>query len=93
MHQQIDLNTAKKEIAQYCKTVKRNLDKCTLSDKKKALNALDVQIAAIPEEMKIRIAVPLEFITIVQTSGCMFTHNKKNKVRVTADLIVYGVNP
>ena len=40
-----------------------------LQDKKKALNALDVQIVAIPQEMKIRIAVPLEFITIEQTSA------------------------
>jgi hypothetical protein len=34
-----------------------------------ALNALDVQIVAMPQEMKIRIAVPLEFITIEQTSA------------------------
>jgi hypothetical protein len=34
-----------------------------------SLNALDVQIVAIPQEMKIRIAVPLEFITIEQTSA------------------------
>ena len=33
------------------------------------INALDVQIVAIPQEMKIRIAVPLEFITIEQTSA------------------------
>lgn len=63
----IDLNAAKEKIEKYCKRVRKNLDKCTLQDKKKALNALDVQIAAIPGEMKIRIAVPLEFITIEQT--------------------------
>jgi len=40
-----------------------------MQDKKKDLKALDVQIVAIPKEMKTRIAVPLEFITIEQTSA------------------------
>jgi len=86
MAQQIDINTAKEKIQQYCKRMKRNLDKCTLQDKKKALNALDVQIVAIPGEMKIRIAVPLECTTIEQTSVCMFTHNKNHRSKVTADI-------
>ncbi len=34
-----------------------------------ATDALDVQLVATPENMKIRIAVPLEFITIEQTSA------------------------
>jgi hypothetical protein len=37
-----------------------------------ATDALDVQVEAIPEKMKIRIAVPLEFITIEQTSASTF---------------------
>jgi hypothetical protein len=36
---------------------------------------------AIPQEMKIRIVVPLEFITAKQTSGCMFTDNR-NRAKV-----------
>ena len=67
IEQKIDINAAKEKIEQYCKRVRVNLDKCTLQDKKKALNALDVEIVAIPQEMKIRIAVPLEFITIERT--------------------------
>jgi hypothetical protein len=63
------INAAKEKIEQYCKRVRANLDKCTLQDKIKALNALDVPIVEIPGEMKIRIVVPLEFITIVQTSA------------------------
>ena len=50
------------------------MDKCSLQDTKKALNALDVQIVAIQGEMKIRIAVPLDFITIEQTSACILNH-------------------
>jgi hypothetical protein len=42
---------------------KGQTDKCTLQDKKKSLNALDVQTVAIPQKMKIRISIPLEFIT------------------------------
>ena len=49
-----------------------------VSQPNKALSALDVQIVTIPENMKIRIAVPLEFITIEQTSGslvnCRYTY-------------------
>ena len=67
--QLININSAKEKIEQYCQRVKANLNKCSLQDKRKALNALDVQIVAIPEKMKIRIAVPLEFITIEQTSA------------------------
>jgi hypothetical protein len=37
--------------------------------KKQALKALDVQIVATREKMKIRIAVPLECTTIEQTSA------------------------
>jgi len=40
-----------------------------------------LRIEAVPEKMKIRIAVPLEFITIEQTSVCMFIHNK-NRAKV-----------
>jgi len=43
---------------------------------KKALDALCVQIVAIPGEMKIRIAVPLEFTTIEQTSAYNWAHVK-----------------
>jgi hypothetical protein len=38
-------------------------------DKRKALNALDVQVMAVPEKVKIRVALALEFITIEQTSA------------------------
>lgn len=34
-----------------------------------------VQIAAIAERVKIRIAVPLEFTAFEQASVCMFTHD------------------
>jgi len=61
---------ARQKIDQYCKRVKANLDKCSLQGKKQALNTLDVQVVAVPEKIKIRVAVPLEFITIERTSGC-----------------------
>ena len=69
IEQKIDMNAAKEKIEQYCKRAKDNLNKCSLQDRKNALNALDVQIVAIPEEMKIRIAVHMEFITTAQTSA------------------------
>jgi len=57
-----------------------------LQGEKQALNALDVQIIAVPEKMTIRVAVPTEFITTEQTSVCLFIHNKKRRSKVTACL-------
>jgi hypothetical protein len=45
------------------------LDKFSLQGKKQALNALDVHVMAVPEKIKIRVAVALEFITIERTSA------------------------
>jgi hypothetical protein len=59
--------------------VGRNLDKCTLQDKKKAL---DVQIVTIQEKKKIRIAVPLEFVTIERTSGYTLCRAKNKRAEV-----------
>ena len=59
-----------------------------IRNKKKVLNALDVKIMATPQETKIRIAVPLEFITIEQTSGCMLTHNKNRRSKVFVKVTV-----
>ena len=61
------LNAVKEKIEQYYKRAKANPDQSKIPDKKKTLSALDVQIVAIPEEMKIHIAVPLEFITTART--------------------------
>jgi hypothetical protein len=56
------------------KRVKANLDKCSLQGEKQASNALYVQVIAVPEKMKIPIAVPLEFITTARTSACLSGH-------------------
>jgi len=42
-----------------------------------ALDAPDVKVMATPEKVDIRLAVPLEFITIEQTSGCLVSRAKK----------------
>jgi hypothetical protein len=68
-NRQYSINAAKEKIQQYCKIVKANLNRCSLQDKKHALNALDVQVMAVPEKIKIGVAVALEFITIEQTSA------------------------
>jgi site-specific DNA recombinase len=69
IEQRIDITEARKRIDQYCKRVKDNLDKFSLQSKKRALNALDVQVMAAPEKVKIRVAVALEFTTIERTSA------------------------
>jgi len=69
LERQINTQAAREKIEQYCKRVKANLNKCTLQGQKQALNALDVQILPAPERMKIRVAVPLDFITTARTSA------------------------
>jgi len=69
IEQRIDINEARQKIDQYCKKVKSKLDKFSLQGKKRALNASDVQVMAVPEKVKIRVAVALEFITIERTSA------------------------
>ena len=71
IEQRIDIYEARQKIDQYYKKVKSKLDKFSLQGKKQALNALDVQVMAAPEKVKIRVAVALEFITIERTSGCL----------------------
>jgi len=69
MCQKIDLNSAKERTQQYCSRVRNNLVNYTFREKRQALDALDIQLVVTREEMKIRIAVPLELITIEQTSA------------------------
>ena len=69
VEQKIDLKLAQERIEQYCSRVRDRLNNYTFQEKRQALDALDVQLVATPEKLKIRIAVPLEFITIEQTSA------------------------
>ena len=55
------------------------------SSGKQTVDAVAAQLAAILETMKIRIAVPLEFTTIEQTSVCLFIHNKNHGVKAIID--------
>jgi len=61
-------------VCRPCRRVKNNLNNCTFQEKRQDLNALDVQVVATREKMKIRIVVPLELFTIDQTSGCLSGH-------------------
>lgn len=71
-------NTSKQQ------SVEANLKKMSVQAKKQALNALDVQVIAAPERVKIRVAVPLDFITIERTSGYQLRHAKNRRCRVGA---------
>jgi hypothetical protein len=82
--QKTGLISARERIQQYCSRASDNLNNNTFQDKRQALDAFYVQLIATPEMVKIRIAVLLEFITIEQTSTCMFIHNKYHKPKVSA---------
>ena len=74
--EKIDMEQARQKIEQYGSRVRNKLNNYTYHEKRQALDALDVQVVATREKMKIRIAVPLELFTIEQTSACNFAHVK-----------------
>lgn len=71
-----DLASVEAELNEFCYKVKQSLDGCTFQNKRLALTILDIQVVATPEKLNVKAIVPLEFITIEQTSVCMLNHNK-----------------
>jgi len=57
--------------------IQRNLNGCGLQERRMALDALDVKVTATSERVDIKLVVPLEFITIEQTSGCLVSRAKQ----------------
>jgi len=70
----LDIGTVREKLTDYCERVKQNLNGCNLEDKRLALDAFDVRVFATKEKVGIQLSVPLKFITIVQTSGCLPFH-------------------
>jgi len=73
----IDILSTQQQLDAFCERIQQSLDGCGLQEKRMALDALDVKVMATPEKVDIRLAVPLEFITIEQTSGCLVSRAKK----------------
>ena len=71
-----DLASVEAQLNEFCYKVKQSLDGCTFQNKCLVLTILDVQVVATPEKLNVKAIVPLEFITIEQTSVCMLNHNK-----------------
>lgn len=71
-----DLALVEAQLNEFCYKVKQSLDGCTFQNKRLALTILDIQVVATPEKLNVKAIVPLEFITIEQTSVCMLNHNK-----------------
>ncbi len=71
-----DLASVEAQLNEFCYKVKQSLDGYTFQNKRLALTILDVQVVATPEKLNVKAIVPLEFITIEQTSVCMLSHNK-----------------
>jgi len=71
-----DLASVEAQLNEFCYKVKQSLDGCTFQNKRLALTILDIQVVATPEKLNVKAIVPLEFITIEQTSVCMLNHNK-----------------
>lgn len=67
--QEPDLASVEEQLDEFCLKVKRRLDGCSFMNKRCALEILTVQIIATPQKVEIKLAVPLEFITIERTSA------------------------
>jgi len=71
-----DLASVEIQLNEFCYKVKQSLDGCIFQNKRLALTILDVQVVVTPEKLNVKAIVPLEFITIEQTSVCMLNHHK-----------------
>lgn len=70
---------AEVKLTEFCSRVHANLNQCTIQDKRLALDALDVRVTALSDQVKIQGVIPIELThtqssadvtTIEQTSGC-----------------------
>jgi vacuolar-type H+-ATPase subunit I/STV1 len=61
------LENAEIKLDEFCSTVRHNLDQCDVKQKRLALDALNIKVKAIPEQIEIRGAIPLKFSSTEQT--------------------------
>ena len=75
--QAVNIASLETVLNRFCQKVKESLSNCSFINKRLALDILQVQVVATPEKLDIKAVVPLEFITIEQTSGCLSSHAYK----------------
>jgi hypothetical protein len=54
--------------------------------KRLAFDALDIKAIVTKDRVQVQGVIPMDLVTIEQTSGCMFTHNKNHRTRVFVNL-------
>jgi len=63
------IKNAEIKLDNFCQKVQQNLDKCTIEDKRLALEALDIQVTVTSERIEVQGVIPINFITIERTSA------------------------
>ena len=54
----MDVGSLEAEVGEFCQRVKESLDNCSFINKRLALDVLQVQVTATPDQVDIKIAVP-----------------------------------
>jgi site-specific DNA recombinase len=81
----IDIKSLETEVNEYCGQLKLSLDNCTFTNKRLALEVLQVQVIATPEKIDIKMSVPLEYNTVERKREyTMAKRKRKTKTLVTA---------
>jgi hypothetical protein len=65
-----------------CRKVSKSLKRCTFSNKRLALDALQVRVVATRERVKVKMAVPLEFASIEKRHEHQLPARKKRRTNV-----------
>ncbi|MFC1592780.1 recombinase family protein [Candidatus Omnitrophota bacterium] len=72
---QLELKETEIRLEKLCTTVHQNLDNCGAKEKRLALDALDVKAVVTKDRVQIQGVIPMDLVTLTQTSGCMFNHD------------------
>ena len=69
----LELKKTEIRLEQLCTTVHQNLDNCGIKEKRLALDALGIKAVVTKDKVQIQGVLPENLVTIVQTSGCLFS--------------------
>ena len=71
-----ELQHAEVKLNELCEALRRQIDGASNETKHLALEALAIKVYATRKSIDIQGIIPVDLVTIEQTSGCMLTHNK-----------------
>ena len=77
------------KLNEFCETTCQNLERCTLQEKRLALDVLDIKVTATPEQIDIKGVVPID-ITPTQASASLLTTERTSGCLIVVDVASNG---